>query len=109
MTRPLTEEQRLQINTLYRGGMTCRSIAAEMGLAHSTIHRHVATNGSSIALAGLSNRGKKGKGKAATAAAPTQTRETKYSYHPFVPPPDGPVCNATMTEPYSGRELSYRR
>lgn len=108
MPASITEEQRLQINKLFRSGMTCRSIAKEMGIGHSTVHRHIATNGSSISLAQLSNRGR-GKTKASPKATPTRTHETKYSFHPFTPAPDGPICNASMTERYQGRELLYRK
>lgn len=68
----------------------------------------VTPNGTSGALHGLSNRSKS-KLKAAAEAIVVKNNNTKYTYAEFKPDPNGPVLNATMTEPYLGLELGYRK
>ncbi|MFG5777417.1 hypothetical protein ACFIQF_10090 [Comamonas sp. J-3] len=68
----------------------------------------VASAGKSGTLNALSNRSRS-KLKASPTAIVTKTSDTKYTYAEFKPDPSGPFLNATMTEPYLGLELAYRK
>ncbi|MEG0921467.1 MAG: hypothetical protein RSD57_07315 [Comamonas sp.] len=68
----------------------------------------VSPGSTSGTLHSLSSRSKS-KLKAGPEAIVVKNRDTKYTYAEFKPDPDGPFLNATMTEPYLGQELGYRK
>lgn len=75
---------------------------------HTTRLVSVTANSTRGTLHGLSNRSKS-KLKASAEAIVVKNSHTKYTYAEFKPDPNGPVLNATMTEPYLGLELGYRK
>lgn len=104
---PIPQEKITQIMHLYGKGNSGRSIAKEVGLPHSTVHRIVSAN--SLHITSKASISKEQKKSVSKTAKPVVKVSTRHTFTPFVIPDDAPICNATATGIYRGAELSYRQ
>lgn len=104
---PVSKDTIAAIMHLYSKGNSGRSIAEELEMPRTTVHRIISSNSMTItSRASVSREAKKSISKTAKATVNAATRKT---FAPFVIPAGAPICNATATGIYRGAELSYRQ
>lgn len=105
---PVTKDQIKQIMNLYRKDMSGRAISKQVGIPHSAVHRIISAN--SLKITSRTSADKESRKSVSKSAKPVIRLSTVHTFTPFTPPPDAPICNATViSDPYRCPELSYRQ